>query len=202
MVKNSVFAKNAVQKFNMQRVKKKINNEIANSLKKEFEYKSLMSVPKIEKIVVNTGFGAKISEKTRDEQRKYIDYIVTNLSQICGQRPVLCKAKKSISTFRIREGNVIGAKVTLRGEKMYDFWDRLINIVLPRTRDFKGINRESVDKSGNLNIGVKEHISFPEILAEKASMFFGLEITISTTAKTRKEGIRLFELLDFPFKKV
>lgn len=202
MVKNSVFVKNADQRFNMQRVKEKINKEFSESFKKDFGYKSVMSVPKIDKIVINTGFGAKISEKTRDEQKKYIDYIVNNLSQICGQKPVLCKAKKSISTFRIREGNIIGAKVTLRGEKMYDFWDRLVNIVLPRTRDFKGIDKKSVDRSGNLNLGIKEHISFPEILTEKASMFFGLEITISTTAKTKDEGLKLFELLDFPFKKV
>ncbi|MFZ3054744.1 MAG: 50S ribosomal protein L5, partial [Minisyncoccales bacterium] len=138
---------------------------------------------------------------TKDEQRKFNDYIITNISAICGQRPVLTAARKSISSFKLREGFIIGAKVTLRGKKMYDFMEKFVNIVLPRSRDFLGLSLKNVDSNGNLNVGIKEHIAFPEISPEKSPIIIGMEITIVTTAKSKEKGLELFKLLDFPFKK-
>lgn len=182
-------------------IKEKYKKNVILKMKEKFGLKNVMSVPKIKKIVINTGFGRIISPKTKDEQRKFSEYIVTNISSICGQRPVLTKARQSISSFKLREGSVIGSKVTLRGKKMNDFMEKLVNIVLPRSRDFLGISLKSVDGNGNLNIGIKEHIAFPEISPEKSPIIIGMEITIVTDAKSREKGLELFKLLDFPFKK-
>ncbi len=168
---------------------------------KRFGYRNIMAVPGIEKVIINAGFGKLISGKTSDEQKKIQNAILEDLSLISGQKPVFKKAKKSISTFKIREGQIIGAAVILRRKKMFDFLERFIHITLPRLRDFQGIDTSSFDKKGNLTFGIREHISFPEILPEKARNIFGLEIIIATTAKTKEEGIELLRLLGFPIKK-
>ena len=174
--------------------------EVIPAMQNKFGYKNAMAVPKIEKVVVNTGFGRLVSGKTSDEQKKISEGILNDLSLICGQRPVLTYAKKSISGFKIRKGMPVGARVTLRGRLMYDFLDRLINIALPRSRDFRGIEPSSFDKRGNLTVAIKEHITFPEILPEKVKVNFGFEITIVTSAKSREEGVELLKLLGFPIK--
>jgi large subunit ribosomal protein L5 len=190
-----MWARNMITKLS-----EKYNTEVIPEMMKKFGYKNKMAVPKIEKVVVNTGFGRQIAGKTTEEQKKITDFILEDLSLICGQRAVKTLAKKSIASFKIRQGLPIGAKVTLRGRKMRDFLERLIHLALPRSRDFKGIEPESVDKRGNLTIAIKEHIAFPEILPEKAKNIFGLEITVVTTAKTREEGLELLKLLGFPIK--
>jgi large subunit ribosomal protein L5 len=182
-------------------IKEKYQKEVKKELASKFSYENVMSIPKIEKVVINTGFGKIISQKTNDEKRKFEEYILEQISQFSGQKPVLTQAKKSIASFKTREGNIIGAKVTLRGKKMYNFLDKLIHIVLPRTRDFKGLKLSGIDTNGNLNLGIKEHIAFPEISPEKANYLFGIEITVVTSAKTREEAEALFTLLDFPLRK-
>ncbi|HOW12776.1 MAG TPA: 50S ribosomal protein L5 [Candidatus Pacearchaeota archaeon] len=184
----------------MTRLKEKYNKEVIPQMMEKFGYKNKMAVPKIKKVVINTGIGKMISGKTSDEQKKIYDTILEDLSLITGQKPVLTKSKKSISAFKLREGMKIGVKVTLRGQKMYDFLERLINIVLPRTRDFKGIDLKSFDKGGNLTIAIKEHISFPEISQEKLKTIFGFEISVITNAKKRDEAIELLRLMGFPLK--
>ncbi|HOI60050.1 MAG TPA: 50S ribosomal protein L5 [Candidatus Pacearchaeota archaeon] len=182
-------------------IKEKYQKEVRNELASKFSYENVMVIPKIEKVVINTGFGKIVSQKTNDEKKKFEAYMLEQLSQLSGQKPVLTQAKKSIASFKTREGNIIGAKVTLRGKKMYNFLDKLVHIVLPRTRDFKGIKLSSVDTNGNLNLGIKEHIAFPEISPEKANYLFGMEVTIVTSAKTKEEAEALFTLLDFPLRK-
>lgn len=182
-------------------MKEKYLKEARKEMKEKFGYSNVMQVPKIEKVVINTGFGRTVIQKTKDEQKKFQEYIVGQLTQLIGQKPVLTSAKQSISSFKLREGNIIGAKATLRGKKMYDFLERLTNVVLPRSRDFKGVDFKSIDPKGNLNMGIKEHIAFPEISPEKANLIFGLQITVKTTAKSREEAEELFRLLDFPLKK-
>ncbi|MFA5087235.1 MAG: 50S ribosomal protein L5 [Candidatus Paceibacterota bacterium] len=185
----------------MDTIKEKYKKKAMPGLKAKFGYKNVMAMPKILKVVVNTGFGKVMGPKTKDEQRKYTDYIISNISQITGQKPVLTEARKSISSFKLREGSAVGAKVTLRGKRMYDFLEKLVNVVLPRSRDFRGISLSSVDLSGKLNLGIKEHIIFPEISPEKSVIILGLQINVVTSAKTREEGLELFRLLDFPIKK-
>ncbi len=185
----------------MLRLREKFKKEIIPQMIKEFGYKNVMTVPRVEKVVINIGFGKMISGKTSDEQKKLTSAILNDLSLICGQRPVLTKAKKSIASFKLRKGMHIGAMATLRGIKMYDFLDRVINIALPRSRDFQGIDPKSFDKKGNFTLAVKEHIIFPEIMPENTRVIFGFEITIVTTAKTREEGIGLLKLAGFPIKK-
>ena len=177
------------------------NKKVIPALQKEFGLKSPMAVPKIEKVVINTGFGKLVSGKTRDEAKKAIASILKDLADITGQKPALTKARKSIAGFKLREGYPIGAKVVLRKKRMYDFLDRLVDIVFPRSRDFKGIDRKSVDSSGNLTIGLEEQVFFPEIVPQDIKMNFGFEITIVTSAKTREEGLKLFDELQFPLKK-
>lgn len=184
----------------MLRLTEKYKKEVIPAMKQKFGYRNTMAVPKIEKVVVNTGYGRQVADKTNDEQKKIVDFILDDLSLICGQRAIKTYAKKAISGFKIREGMPIGAKVSLRGKKMTDFLERLIHLVLPRTRDFKGIPSESVDKQSNLTIAIKEHIVFPEILSEKAKNIFGLEITVVTTAKTQAEALELLKLMGFPIK--
>lgn len=184
----------------MLELKEKYKKEIIPEMMKKFGYKNVMSVPKIEKVVVNSGFGRLVANATRDEQKKICDAVINDLGLITGQRPFAAKAKKSISGFKLREGLPIGAAVTLRGKKMFSFLERLINVALPRTRDFRGINIKSIDGAGNLTLGVKEHIVFPEISQEKIKQIFGFEITIVTTAKNKEQGSELLKLIGFPFK--
>lgn len=174
--------------------------EVIPAMMKKFGCKNKMAVPKIEKVIVNTGFGRLVAGKSYEEQKKIWETILNDLSLITGQRPVLTKAKRAISGFKTRIGLPIGAMVTLRGKRMSDFLERLIYITLPRSRDFRGLEEKSIDKRGNLTIGVKEHIAFPEILPERAKNIFGLEITVVTNAKKREEGLELLRLLGFPIK--
>jgi len=182
-------------------LKEKYQKEAISQMMKEFNKKNALAVPKILKVVINCGFGKMIIGKTSDEQKKLQNTILEDLAAISGQRPVLARAKKAIAGFKLREDLPIGAKVTLRKRMMYDFLERLINIVLPRTRDFQGIDSSSVDKNGNLTIGIQEHIVFPEISPEKAKIIFGLEITVVTNSKNKEEGLELFRLMGFPIKK-
>lgn len=184
----------------MLRLKEKYKKEVIPAMKEKFRYKSMMAAPKVEKVVINTGIGRLVAGKTSEEQKKIQELILNALALICGQRPVLTKSKKSISGFKTREGMPIGVKITLRGKKMYDFLDRIIHIALPRSRDFRGIGVKSFDKKGNLTIGIKEHIIFPEVSPETAKTIFGIEITVVTTAKNREEGIELLKLMGFPIK--
>jgi large subunit ribosomal protein L5 len=181
-------------------LKEKYEKKVLPKMMEKFGYKNKMAVPKIEKVMINVGFGKLISEKDSQEQKKIQEAILEDLAQISGQRPILTKAKKSISGFKLRKGLPIGAKVTLRRKKMYDFLERLINIGLPRSRDFWGIPENSVDKNGNLTIGIKEHIAFPEISPEKTKFIFGFEVTVVTNAKDREKGLELFKLMGFPIK--
>lgn len=181
-------------------LKEKYNKEVMQAMKEKFGYKNNMAVPKIEKVVVNTGFGRLVSDKTNDEKKKIATAIAEDLAAIAGQAPVLTKAKKSIAGFKIRDGMVVGAMVALRRKKMYDFLDRLIHIALPRLRDFRGIDAKSVDENGNLTVAIKEHIAFPEISPEKSKVMFGFEAVITTTAKNKEEGTELFRLLGFPMR--
>lgn len=184
--------------MNMLRLKEKYNKEVIPEMKKKFGFKSTMSVPKIVKVVVNTGFGKIIAGKSGDEQKKIADAIVKDMSLICGQYAALTRAKKSIAAFKLREGTPLGARSTLRGKKMEDFLDRLIHIVLPRSRDFRGLHSKSIDEKGNFTIGIEEHIFFPEISPEKVRNSIGLEITVVTSAKNKEQGLALLHLLGFP----
>ena len=185
---------------NVIKLKEKYQKEVIPQIMERFGYKNAMAVPSIEKVVVNTGFGRQITGKTGEEQKKIYEGIVNDLSLICGQRPVLTGARKSIAGFKTRKGMPIGARVTLRGGKMYDFLERVIHITLPRSRDFRGINSQSIDQAGNLTIAIKEQIAFPEISPEKTKSIFGFEITVVTTAKNKEEGLELLKLLGFPIK--
>jgi large subunit ribosomal protein L5 len=182
------------------RLPEKYKKEVIPEMMKKFGYKNPMAVPKIEKVIINTGFGRLVVGKTGEEQKKILNGILDDLALITGQYPILTKSKMSIAGFKIRKGLAIGAKVTLRRKKMYDFIERLIYIALPRSTDFRGIEPSSFDKKGNLTIGIKEHIVFPEVSPEKTKNIFGLEITIVTNAKKREEAIELFKLLGFPIK--
>ena len=184
----------------MLRLKEKYQREVIPAMMEKFSYRSKMAVPKIEKVIINTGFGKLVVGKTSDEQKKIRESILNDLALICGQRPILTEAKKAISAFKIRKEMPLGAQVTLRKKRMFDFLERLIHIALPRSRDFRGINPKSFDKKGNLTIGIKEHITFPEVSPEKIKQIFGFEITIVTTAKSREEGIELLKLMGFPIK--
>lgn len=179
----------------MNRVKERYLNEIVPAMMKKFNYSSVMEVPKIDKIVVNMGLGDATTNT------KVIDQAVEELALITGQKPLVTKAKKSIAAFRLREGMPIGAKVTLRQENMYNFFDKLVSIALPRVRDFRGISKSSFDGNGNYTLGVKEQIIFPEIDFDKVAKIRGMDIVIVTTAKTDEEARELLTLLEMPFKK-
>ncbi len=168
---------------------------VAPALFKKFGYKSVMETPKLNKIVINVGCGEE-----KDDQKK-IDAIIADISQITGQKPVICRAKKAIANFKLREGNIIGVKVTLRGEVMYEFLDRFFNIALPRVRDFRGINPNSFDGRGNYSVGIKEQLIFPEIDYEKIDAIRGMDINFVTTAKTDEEAKELLALMGAPFAK-
>ena len=179
----------------MARLKVFYNETVAPQLKEKFGYKNVMEIPKIEKIVINVGAG-----EAKDNS-KVISSIVEDLGTITGQKPVVCTARKSVANFKIREGMKIGAKVTLRGEKMYEFLDRFFNLALPRVRDFRGINPKSFDGRGNYNMGVKEQLIFPEIEYDKIDKIRGMDISISTTAKCDDEARELLRLMGAPFAK-
>ena len=179
----------------MPRLLKKYRKEIVPEMMAEFKYKSVMAVPKISKVTLNIGTG-KIA---KDD--KLLTKIENDLTQLTGQKPVIRKAKKSIAGFKLREGSRVGLSVTLRGRRMYDFIDRLIAIALPRTRDFRGLDVKGFDRQGNLSIGIKEHNIFPEIHYENIKDIFGLQVTVTTTAKEKVEGIKLLKLMGFPIKK-
>ena len=167
--------------------------DVAPALMKKFEYKSVMQIPKLDKIVINVGAGEA------KENSKVIDAILVDLATITGQKPIVCKAKKSVANFKLREGMPIGAKVTLRGERMYEFIDRLFNVALPRVRDFRGINANSFDGRGNYNMGIKEQLIFPEIEYDKIDKVRGMDICFVTTAKTDEEARELLTLMGAPF---
>ena len=178
----------------MARLKEQYVNEIAPALNKKFGYKSVMQIPKLDKVIINVAAGEA------KENAKVIDAIVADLGQITGQKAIVCKARKSVANFKLREGMPIGVKVTLRGERMYEFVDRLFNVALPRVRDFRGISGRAFDGRGNYNIGVKEQIIFPEIEYDKVDALRGLNISITTTAKTDEECKALLTAFRLPFK--
>src|SRR6478609_1664670 len=175
------------------RLKEKYSKEIVGLLKSKFQYKSVMQVPKITKIVVNKGIGAAVADK------KLVDIGVDELTQITGQKAVATKSKTDISNFKLRANMPIGAKVTLRGDKMYEFMDRLMTVALPRVRDFKGVNDKGFDGRGNYTLGVKEQIIFPEISIDKVSKISGMDITFVTTAQTDEESLELLKAFGMPF---
>ena len=179
----------------MARLKDFYKSEVAPALMKKFGYKSVMQIPKLDKVVINVGCG-----EARDNA-KIIDAIINDLSAITGQRPVVCRARKSVANFKLREGMNIGAKVTLRGERMYEFVDRLFNVALPRVRDFRGINGNSFDGRGNYNMGLKEQLIFPEIDYDKIDKVRGMDLCFVTTANTDEEARELLTLMGAPFAK-
>ncbi|MCG2127502.1 50S ribosomal protein L5 [Staphylococcus epidermidis] len=179
----------------MNRLKEKFNTEVTENLVKKFNYSSVMEVPKIEKIVVNMGVGDAV------QNSKVLDNAVEELELITGQKPLVTKAKKSVATFRLREGMPIGAKVTLRGERMYEFLDKLIAVSLPRVRDFQGVSKTAFDGRGNYTLGVKEQLIFPEIDYDKVTKVRGMDIVIVTTANTDEEARELLTNFGMPFHK-
>ena len=176
------------------RFKTKYREEIIAKLQEEFNYSNIMMVPKLEKIVVSQGIGAAVADK------KLVDQAIAEMTMITGQKAVLTYAKKSIANFKLREGMPIGCKVTLRNQMMYDFFEKLVKISLPRTRDFRGYSDKSFDGRGNYTLGVKEHIIFPEIDFDKIDKIKGLDICITTSAKNNEEAMELFKQFNFPFK--
>ncbi len=179
----------------MNRLQEKYRKEITPSLMEKFNYSSIMETPKVSKIVINIGAGDAVSNP------KVLDNAVTELTKITGQRPVVTKAKKSIATYKLREGMPIGCKVTLRGQRMYDFLDKLISIALPRVRDFRGINPKGFDGRGNYTLGVKEQLIFPEINYDQVSKIRGMDIVIVTSANTDQEAFELLSQFGMPFRR-
>ena len=177
------------------RLKQEYNNKVISNLKEEFGYKNVMQVPKLKKIVISKGVGAAVSDK------KLIDYAVEEITNISGQKAIATISKKDVATFKLRKGMPIGVKVTLRGEKMYEFLDRLVTSALPRVRDFNGIKATGFDGRGNYNLGVVEQIIFPEINIDKVNKISGMDITFVTSADTDKEAKSLLTELGLPFKK-
>ena len=177
----------------MARLKDKYLNEVAPALMKKYSYKSTMQIPKIDKIIVNVGCGEA------KENSKALDFVCSDLAQITGQKPVITKAKKSVANFKLRAGMPIGAKVTLRADRMYEFLDRLFNVALPRVRDFRGINANAFDGRGNYSLGLKEQLIFPEINFDKIDKIRGMNVVICTTATTDEEAKTLLELMGAPF---
>ncbi len=179
----------------MNRLLEKYRNEITPALMEKFNYSSIMESPKISKIVINIGVGDAVANP------KVLDDAVNELTLITGQKPLVTRAKKSIATFKLREGMPIGCKVTLRGDRMYDFLDKLVTIALPRVRDFRGINPKGFDGRGNYTLGIKEQLIFPEINYDKVSKIRGMDIVFVTTANTDQEAFELLKLFGMPFKK-
>lgn len=178
----------------MSRLKDLYKSQVVAELQKEFGYKNIMEVPRITKITLNMGVGEALGDK------KLLDHAVADMEAISGQKVVVTKARKSVAGFKVREGWPIGCKVTLRSNRMWDFMDRLVDIALPRVRDFRGINGKSFDGRGNYSMGIKEQIIFPEIDYDKVDKIRGMDITVCTTAKTNEEGRALLKALQFPFR--
>ena len=179
----------------MSRLKEIYNKQVIPAMKKKFGYTNDLAVPKLLKVTINSG----TSKALKDD--KFLDTVVDTLTRISGQKVVLTKAKKSVAAFKIREGMTVGVKVDLRGKRMYDFVDKFVNVSMARVRDFRGIDPKSVGIDGNLSIGFKEHIVFPEIKSDEIEKIHGLEVVITNSAKTKEEGLELLTLLGFPFKK-
>ena len=179
----------------MNRMQEQYQKEIAPALFKSFEFKNVMQVPRIEKVIVNIGLGEAMADP------KVLDAAVSDLTQIVGQKPVMTKSRKSIANFKLREGVVIGTKVTLRGERMWAFLDRLMNVALPRVRDFRGVSANAFDGRGNYTLGLRDQLIFPEIDYDKIDKLRGMEVTIVTTAKTDDQARALLQMLGMPFKK-
>ena len=179
----------------MNRLQEKYENSVRAELANKFAYKSSMQIPKVEKIVINMGIGDAVANV------KVLDDAVEELTLITGQKPVVTKARKSIANFKLREGVAIGCKVTLRGERMYEFFDKLVSVALPRVRDFRGLSKDSFDGRGNYTLGIKEQLIFPEINYDKVLKIRGMDIVIVTTANTDEEGRELLKELGMPFKK-
>lgn len=177
----------------MERLREKYMNEVAGEMMKKFNYKNVMQIPKIEKIVINMGLGEAVANP------KIIDAALGDLTIISGQKPVVTRAKKSIAAFKIRTGMPIGTKVTLRGQRMYEFLDKLVNVALPRVRDFRGVSPKSFDGRGNYTLGLKEQLIFPEIEYDKVDKIRGMEVIVVTTAKTDEEARELLKLMGMPF---
>ena len=179
----------------MNRLKEKYINEVIPEMQAKFKYKNPMQIPKLEKITINMGVG------DAKENAKAIDYAVSDLMSISGQRPIVTKAKKSVAAFKVRKGMSIGCMVTLRGNRMYDFTDKLFNIALPRVRDFRGVSGNSFDGRGNYSLGIREQLIFPEINYDKIDKIRGMDIIITTTANTDEEARELLSLMGMPFRK-
>ena len=179
----------------MSRLKEQYTNEIMEAMMKKFGYKNIMQVPKLEKIVINMGVGEA------KENKKLLDAAVSDMETISGQKAIVTKARKSVANFKLREGMPIGCKVTLRGERMYEFADRLINLALPRVRDFRGVSQNSFDGRGNYALGIKEQLIFPEIEYDKVDKVRGMDVIFVTTANTDEEARELLTLFGMPFKK-
>lgn len=177
------------------RLKKTYKEQVVPALMEKFQYKSIMQAPKIDKIIINMGVGEA------KENQKFLDNAIEEMSIIAGQKPIVTKAKKSISNFKLREGMSVGCKVTLRGEHMYEFFDKLVNVALPRVRDFRGVSKTSFDGRGNYALGVKEQLIFPEINYDKIDKIRGMDIIITTTAETDEESRELLKLMGMPFSK-
>ncbi|MBI1287523.1 MAG: 50S ribosomal protein L5 [Flavobacteriales bacterium] len=176
-------------------LKKKYQDEIVPALQEKFQYKSIMEVPKLQKICLNQGLGQAVADK------KILEAALNDMSTIAGQKAVAAKSKKDIANFKLRKGMAIGARVTLRGDKMYEFLERLVAVALPRVRDFRGISPKGFDGAGNYNMGITEQIIFPEIDIDKVNKILGMDITFVTTAKTNEEGLALLTEFGMPFKK-
>jgi large subunit ribosomal protein L5 len=177
------------------RLKEKYENEIVKQLMDEYKYENIMQVPRLKKITINMGVGSATSNQ------KDLEAAVRDLTKISGQKPVVTKAKKSIASFKVREGNSIGCKVTLRGKRMYEFLDRLLNIAIPRIKDFRGISRNGFDGNGNFTLGLKEQTIFPEVDLEDSQIIKGMNITLTTNVRSDKDSLSLIEKFGFPFKK-
>jgi large subunit ribosomal protein L5 len=179
----------------MARLKETYKEKVVPALMEKFQYESIMQAPKIEKIIVNMGVGEA------KENQKFLDNAVEEMTVIAGQKPVVTKARKSISNFKLREGMAVGCKVTLRGEHMYEFFDKLVNVALPRVRDFRGVSKTAFDGRGNYALGIKEQLIFPEINYDKIDKIRGMDIIVTTTANTDEEARELLKLLGMPFSK-
>ncbi|MAL99632.1 MAG: 50S ribosomal protein L5 [Alteromonadaceae bacterium] len=179
----------------MSSMKELYKTQVLPALRDQFSYENVMQVPRIQKITLNMGVGESVGDK------KQIENAASNLEDLAGQKPIITKAHKSVAGFKIREGWPIGCKVTLRGDRMWDFFDRLVHIAIPRVRDFRGLNPKSFDGRGNYSMGVREQIIFPEIEYDKVDKIRGLDVTITTSAKSDEEGRALLEAFHFPFKK-
>ena len=194
-IKNLEFAENAIARYKNMTFQEFYNQEIAEKLKKELNLKNIMAVPKIIKISINVGAGEAVTNKN------VIEKIQEQMSTIAGQKSIITKARTSVSAFKIRKGLAIGVKVTLRGKRMYQFLEKMIKIVIPRLKDFRGVSENNIDQNGNLNIGFPEQIIFPEIDFDKIDKIRGLQVTVVTNAKNKEKGKKLFEMLGIPFKK-